>query len=155
MPQTESEPVQVVSRTPAIKPISLSALLKNSIPLETEPAEFPAATRLQRPSGSSAVAWRVDEPEPQAANAPHINLATIADPVPILELDQAVPSVIPRPHFRTPPTVMAEPNLPANVTEPAARQTETFHELSTTMHRSSGKTAVEKALAQLQRGRHA
>ncbi len=156
--ETPAQAAVIVERAPAfptITPIPLSALLKNSIPIVTEPAEFPEKPRLQRPSGAATTMWRLDEAELASAPAPHLDPAAIAVPAPILELDESAANTIPRPHFRTLATFTPAGDLAAAAAEEAPTMSRAESAAAPSSFRASGKTSVERALSQLQRGRHA
>ncbi|MDX1970196.1 MAG: SLBB domain-containing protein [Planctomycetaceae bacterium] len=139
----------------AITPIPLSALLKNSIPIVSEPADFPERARLQKPTAAASTLWRLDEAAGQPVPAPHVNPLEISTAAPILGLDEPASAAIPRPHFRTAPARKPDGDLATAAAEEAPLVAEVEIPAERSSVRASGKTSVERALSQLQRGRHA
>lgn len=152
----ERPPAAGMSAVPtAIAPIPLSALLKNSIPIVSEPAEFPAKARLQKPTGATSTLWRLDEAASQPVPAPHVNPLEISTAAPILELDEPASAAIPRPHFRAAPAQKPQGDLAMAAAEESPLMAQAEFAAERSSGRASGKTSVERALSQLQRGRHA
>lgn len=151
----------VIPPKPAFKPIPLSALLKNTVPLTTEAADLPRGIQLQQPVTSESVNYRVDGAHQPEQNAPHLDPVVVATR-PTLELDRPSAQTIPRPHFRAQPAarepVMADVSILA-AAEPQPEMSMREPEATTADHPAmaplAGQSSVERALSQLQRGRRA
>lgn len=175
-PAPVSQTAAAPATKPAFVPIRLSELLANSLPIETEPAELPTGMKLPGEVKADAERWRIDAAHAELPLPPHLNLSILKNQSVRLELDHPAEASVPRPHFRAGRKSESaveisggiEASLPAAELSPdlmgaatpsgsartvAAERTQSNRPAFVGESQAIGKTSVERALAQLQRGR--
>lgn len=171
---------QAAASAPGMKPafvqIRLSELLANSLPIETEPAELPSGMKLQGEPKSDPERWRIDEAHAEHPLPPHLKLSILKNQSLRLDIDHPAETPVPRPHFRAPrksanvaeisadssteippsdlPDAPGQEAVRPDTARAAAADRVPSHRTTLAGESASiGKTSVERALIQLQRGR--
>lgn len=137
---------------------SLSDILQRKTPIQQEGAELPHAVRLHARPIKAETIYGVDPLHDGPPNAPHLPVAELA-PIDLkLEVDQPAEPFLPRPHFalkRTSVVGETEQTEPMQLAAepPEVSQASALPEPLPEDPRF--QSPIERALARLQRGRHA